>query len=91
MWAGLCGNGMCQKRGRESLRLPCGGKSESLYIEYRSFLCPPSFDFVFSRKCRYEAAVSPRGRVSFERESAVFLFLVPRLFVGEGITANVRL
>lgn len=24
---GMCGNGKCQKRGRESLWLPCGGES----------------------------------------------------------------
>ena len=49
---GTCGNGMCQRRGRDSLPVAVRLGSPALYIIMcRLFLCPRFLDFVFSRRC----------------------------------------
>lgn len=52
----------CAKSAGETLsRLPCGGKSEILYIECRSFLVSPVFWFCIKSEVSKEDAVSPIG------------------------------
>ena len=48
---GMCGNGMCQSRGRENLsRLQCGGETLSYLYNVSAVLCLRFLDFVFSRR-----------------------------------------
>jgi hypothetical protein len=70
----------CARSVAETLfRLPCGG-SPTLYIySVGRLYVPRLFDFVFSRKCRYEAAV-PVRECRLKESQPFFLFFSPPSF-----------
>lgn len=89
---GMCGNGMCQRRGRESLSVAVRWEVRVAIYRVSVGLCVPCLLILYLvGSVLTKLRLVPVGECRLKESQPSFLFLVHRLFVGEGITANVWL
>jgi hypothetical protein len=86
---GTWGNGMCQRRRRESLPVAVRWGSPDSLFNVSGVFYVHRFLILYLSEVSNEAAVSLRGKWLFERSQSLILFFVGGEFVGEGMGANI--